>query len=47
MPREIALTLECPLSAEGFWALRMDRGFDDYCARLDSQLCINFTDRCE
>ena len=44
MPREIALTLECPLSAEGFWALRMDRGFDDYCARLDSQLCISEPD---
>ena len=36
--REIVIEMPFPMSAEAFWALRMDRSFDEYCARLDKQV---------
>jgi hypothetical protein len=38
MPREISITMTMNTPAEAFWALRMDRGFDAFCAQLDSQI---------
>ena len=37
MVREFSVKLACPLSAEAFWALRSDTGFDEYFAKLDKQ----------
>ena len=35
MPREISIDFPFPMGAEAFWALRMDRNFDVYCAHHD------------
>jgi len=39
MVREFAVEHECEMSAERFWALRVDEGFDHYFAELDGQIC--------
>ena len=36
--REVSITMPLPMAPEAYWALRMDRGFDEFCADLDRQI---------
>ena len=35
MPREVSITTRLTVSADLYWALRSDRGFDKYCAECE------------
>lgn len=37
--RELKIEHPCEMSAERFWALRVDEGFDHFFAELDNQIC--------